>query len=50
MNHDLTDAEQQDITAEVQATIERGVAEAEASPPPDPAEVVEGVYAVSSDA
>ena len=50
MNHDLTDAEQQDITAEVQATIERGVAEAEASPPPDPSEVVEGVYAVSSDA
>jgi TPP-dependent pyruvate/acetoin dehydrogenase alpha subunit len=49
VNHDLTDAEQQDIAAEVQATIERAVAEAEASPAPDPSELVEGVYAVSSD-
>jgi TPP-dependent pyruvate/acetoin dehydrogenase alpha subunit len=33
----------------VRATIERGVAEAEASPQPDPATLMDGVYAVSSE-
>jgi TPP-dependent pyruvate/acetoin dehydrogenase alpha subunit len=47
-NQDLTDDEHDQITAEVRGVIERAVAEAEASPPPDPSEVVEGVYAVSS--
>ncbi len=45
VHHELTDGEQRDLDAEVHATIERAVAEAEASPPPDPASVLHGVYA-----
>ena len=48
MNQELTDDEQAAIEAEVRATIEKGVADAEASPLPDPATVLDGVYAVSS--
>jgi TPP-dependent pyruvate/acetoin dehydrogenase alpha subunit len=48
VHHDLTEAAHGEIQAEVAATIERGVAEAEASPVPDAAELVSGVYAVSS--
>ena len=33
------------IDEDVRATVERGVAEAEASPLPDPATVLDGVYA-----
>ena len=49
INHELSEHEHDEIEAEVRATIERGVAEAEASPPPDPATVLHGVYAVSSE-
>jgi TPP-dependent pyruvate/acetoin dehydrogenase alpha subunit len=49
VNHDLTDAEQAEIEAEVRGTVERGVSEAEASPPPDPDTLLDGVYAVSSE-
>ena len=45
VHHELTDGEQRDLDAEVHATIERAVAEAEASPPPDPSTVLHGVYA-----
>jgi TPP-dependent pyruvate/acetoin dehydrogenase alpha subunit len=48
INHDLGEDEQAAIEAEVHDTIERGVEEAEASPLPDPATVLDGVYAVSS--
>src|SRR5436190_7886613 len=47
INHDLGESELGEIEAEVRATIERGVAEAEASPPPDPGTVLDGVYANS---
>jgi TPP-dependent pyruvate/acetoin dehydrogenase alpha subunit len=50
INHDLGEDEQAAIESEVHETIERGVLEAEASPLPDPATVLDGVYAVSSDA
>jgi TPP-dependent pyruvate/acetoin dehydrogenase alpha subunit len=49
VNQDLRDGELAEIEAEVRATIERGVAEAEASPQPDPATLMDGVYAVSSE-
>ena len=49
VNQDLRDGELAEIEAEVRATIERGVAEAEASPRPDPATLMDGVYAVSSE-
>jgi TPP-dependent pyruvate/acetoin dehydrogenase alpha subunit len=49
VNQDLRDDELAEIEAEVRATIERGVAEAEASPQPDPATLMDGVYAVSSE-
>src|SRR3954451_24170541 len=45
VNQELTDDEEADLEAEVHATIERAVAEAEASPPPDAATVLHGVYA-----
>jgi TPP-dependent pyruvate/acetoin dehydrogenase alpha subunit len=45
MNEQATEAELTAIEAEVQAWIDQGVAEAEASPPPDPTTVREGVYA-----
>jgi TPP-dependent pyruvate/acetoin dehydrogenase alpha subunit len=45
INVDLTEDEQAGIEAGIRATIEQGVAEAEASPLPDPAEVRDGVYA-----
>src|SRR6478736_4389022 len=48
VNQELTDEEQAAIEAEVRATIEKGVADAEASPLPDPDTVLDGVYAVSS--
>ncbi len=48
VNQELTDDEQAAIEAEVRATIEKGVADAEASPLPDPDTVLDGVYAVSS--
>ena len=48
MNQELTEEEQAAIEAEVRATIEKGVADAEASPLPDPDTVLDGVYAVSS--
>ena len=47
INHDFGEHELGEIEAEVRATIERGVAEAEASPPPDPGTVLDGVYANS---
>jgi TPP-dependent pyruvate/acetoin dehydrogenase alpha subunit len=49
VNQDVRDGELAEIEAEVRATIERGVAEAEASPQPDPATLMGGVYAVSSE-
>jgi TPP-dependent pyruvate/acetoin dehydrogenase alpha subunit len=49
VNQDVRDGELAEIEAEVRATIERGVAEAEASPQPDPATLMDGVYAVSSE-
>jgi TPP-dependent pyruvate/acetoin dehydrogenase alpha subunit len=49
VNQDVRDDELAEIEAEVRATIERGVAEAEASPQPDPATLMDGVYAVSSE-
>jgi pyruvate dehydrogenase E1 component alpha subunit len=45
VNHNLGEDEEKAILAEVEATIEQGVAEAEASPQPDPATVLDGVYA-----
>ncbi len=48
IHQDLGEDEQSAIEAEVRDTIERGVEEAEASPLPDPATVLDGVYAVSS--
>jgi TPP-dependent pyruvate/acetoin dehydrogenase alpha subunit len=45
INADLTDDEHDAIDAEVREAIEAGVAAAEASPPPDPGTVLEGVYA-----
>src|SRR6478736_4729603 len=48
VNQELTDEEQAAIEAEVRATIEKGVSDAEASPLPDPDTVLDGVYAVSS--
>src|SRR5436853_2118588 len=48
VNQELTDEEQAAIEAEVRATVEKGVADAEASPLPDPDTVLDGVYAVSS--
>jgi TPP-dependent pyruvate/acetoin dehydrogenase alpha subunit len=45
VHHELTDAEQAELDAEVHAAIERAVAEAEASPPPDGSTVLHGVYA-----
>ncbi|MGZ4481714.1 MAG: thiamine pyrophosphate-dependent enzyme, partial [Gaiellales bacterium] len=44
INAELTDQEQTAIEAGIRASIEQGVAEAEASPLPDPAEVMDGVY------
>ena len=49
VNQDARDEELAEIEAEVRSTIERGVAEAEASPQPDPATLMDGVYAVSSE-
>jgi pyruvate dehydrogenase E1 component alpha subunit len=48
VNEELTDEEQAAIEAEVRAAVEKGVADAEASPLPDPDTVLDGVYAVSS--
>ncbi len=48
INHELSEDEQAVIAAEVRETIEQGVLAAEASPMPDPATVLDGVYAVSS--
>jgi pyruvate dehydrogenase E1 component alpha subunit len=45
LHHDLTDAEQTALDEDVHQTVERGVAEAEASPLPDPGTVLQGVYA-----
>ena len=45
INQELSDEEEQRIATEVQAAIEQGVAEAEASPQPDPSTVLDGVYA-----
>jgi pyruvate dehydrogenase E1 component alpha subunit len=45
INEDAGEAELAAIEAEVQAWIDAGVAEAEASPLPDPATITEGVYA-----
>jgi TPP-dependent pyruvate/acetoin dehydrogenase alpha subunit len=44
-HQELTDEEEASIAAEVAHTIEQGVAEAEATPLPDPATVLDGVYA-----
>jgi TPP-dependent pyruvate/acetoin dehydrogenase alpha subunit len=49
INHDLSEDEQAAIESEVREAVEQGVLEAEASPPPDPATVLDGVYAVSSE-
>jgi pyruvate dehydrogenase E1 component alpha subunit len=49
VNQDVTDDEFAAVDAEVHATIERGVAEAEASPMPDPGTVLDGVYAESTE-
>jgi TPP-dependent pyruvate/acetoin dehydrogenase alpha subunit len=49
VNQDVTDAEFAAIDAEVHATIDRGVTEAEASPLPDPGTVLDGVYAASTE-
>ncbi len=48
LNEQLTDAEHDRIEAEVRSLIEAGVAEAEASPQPDPATLLDGVYAESN--
>ena len=45
LNENLTDDEHDAIEAEVQAMIDAGVATAEASPQPDPATLLDGVYA-----
>jgi TPP-dependent pyruvate/acetoin dehydrogenase alpha subunit len=45
INVDLPESELQEIESEIHAWIDQGVAEAEASPQPDPATVLEGVYA-----
>jgi TPP-dependent pyruvate/acetoin dehydrogenase alpha subunit len=47
VNEGVTDAELEAVEAELHAWIDAGVAEAEASPLPDPAGVVDGVYAAS---
>ena len=49
INHDLSEDEQAAIESEVREAVEQGVLEAEASPLPDPATVLDGVYAVSSE-
>ena len=45
LNEDLGDDEHAAIEAEVRAWIDQGVAEAEASPQPDPSALLDGVYA-----
>jgi TPP-dependent pyruvate/acetoin dehydrogenase alpha subunit len=45
INVDVPESELQEIESEIHAWIDQGVAEAEASPQPDPATVLEGVYA-----
>ena len=45
LNEDLTDKEHAAIEAEVREMIDAGVAEAEASPQPDPSTLLDGVYA-----
>jgi TPP-dependent pyruvate/acetoin dehydrogenase alpha subunit len=45
VNHNLSEDEEKTMLAEVGASIEEGVAEAEASPQPDPATLLHGVYA-----
>ena len=45
VNQELSEYEEQQIAAEVAQTIEAAVAEAEASPLPDPSTVLQGVYA-----
>jgi TPP-dependent pyruvate/acetoin dehydrogenase alpha subunit len=45
VNQELGDDEESAIAADVRETIERGVAEAEASPRPDPSTLLDGVYA-----
>jgi TPP-dependent pyruvate/acetoin dehydrogenase alpha subunit len=45
MSADVTASELEEIEATVQAWIDQGVAEAEASPQPDPSTILEGVYA-----
>lgn len=45
VNQELGDDEESAIAADVRETIERGVAEAEASPLPDPSTLLDGVYA-----
>ncbi|HEX5260643.1 MAG TPA: thiamine pyrophosphate-dependent dehydrogenase E1 component subunit alpha [Gaiellales bacterium] len=45
INVDLPESELQEIESEIHAWIDQGLAEAEASPQPDPATVLEGVYA-----
>jgi TPP-dependent pyruvate/acetoin dehydrogenase alpha subunit len=45
INVDVPESELQEIESEIHAWIDQGVAEAEASPQPDPTTVLEGVYA-----
>ncbi|HUZ84721.1 MAG TPA: thiamine pyrophosphate-dependent dehydrogenase E1 component subunit alpha [Gaiellales bacterium] len=49
INEEVSDTELERIELDVRGTIEAGVAEAEASPQPDPATVLEGVYADSTE-
>jgi TPP-dependent pyruvate/acetoin dehydrogenase alpha subunit len=49
INEGVTDDELAAVEAEVHAWIDAGVAEAEASPLPDPAGLVDGVYAAGSE-
>jgi pyruvate dehydrogenase E1 component alpha subunit len=45
VNHELGEDEERRISDEVRATIDDAVERAEASPAPDPASVMDGVYA-----
>ena len=44
-HRDVGDGELESVAASIQAWIDQGVAEAEASPQPDPSTILEGVYA-----
>ena len=48
LNEEFTDDEHAALESEVRAMIDAGVAEAEASPQPDPATLLDGVYAESN--